>query len=117
MYGGCVLILIGGIDWFSRGGWAMYPLLLLSVWSLFVILSRAVYFATTQRRLQRDLDGVARGMAALPERLEGELAPVLARALQSGELDSALAECAAERELLAAAQGVSSLDSIAMVAP
>ena len=111
------ILLIGGFEWFQRGGWAMYPLLLLSVWSLYVILSRAAYFMTTHKRLERDLDAVSRGMASLPERMEGELAPLLARAVKSGQLDVTRAEVAAEHELRAASQGVSSLDTIAQIAP
>lgn len=111
------LLLVGGFEWFQRGGWAMYPLLLLSVWSLYVILSRLAYFATTQKRLERDLEAVSRGMASLPERMEGELAPLLARAVKSGQLDVTRAEVAAEHELRAASQGVSSLDTIAQIAP
>lgn len=111
------ILLVGGFEWFQRGGWAMYPLLLLSIWSLYVILSRVAYFMTTHKRLERDLDAVARGMASLPERMEGELAPLLARAVKSGQLDVARAEVAAENELRAASQGVSSLDTISQIAP
>ena len=60
------ILQLGGLEWFVKGGWAMYPLLLLSVWSLFVILNRAVYFSTTLRALNRDLDSVARGISLLP---------------------------------------------------
>ena len=112
-----MLLLIGGIEWFRDGGWAMYPLLLLSVWSFYVILSRVAYFATTQKRIDRDLDSVSRGMAVLPERLEGELAPQLARAVKQHHLDRDRAELAIEREMFRAAQGVSSLDTISQIAP
>jgi len=111
------LLELGGLVWFQRGGWAMYPLLALSVWSLYVILSRIAYFTTTQRKLERDLEAVSRGTSALPERLEGELAPLLARAVRSGQLDTARAEVAVEAEMRSAGQGVSSLDTIAQVAP
>src|SRR5262245_37000148 len=95
----------------------MYPLLLLSVWSVYVILSRLAYFMTTQRKVERDLDSVSRGMAVLPERLEGELAPLLARSLKQGQFDRDRAELAIEREMFRAAQGVSSLDTISQIAP
>jgi biopolymer transport protein ExbB len=112
-----VLLLIGGIEWFTKGGWAMYPLLLLSIWSLFVILNRFAYFATHQRSLNRDLDSVSRGLSLLPERLQGELAPLLARALRDGRLNTGRADLAIEHELLDAARLVPSLDTVAQVAP
>jgi biopolymer transport protein ExbB len=118
LLGGFVLfLLVGGFEWFSKGGWAMYPLLALSVWSLFVILNRAVYFATQQRALNRDLDSVARGISLLPERLNGELAPLLARGMKDGRLNTGRADLAIEHELLDAARLVPSLDTVAQVAP
>jgi biopolymer transport protein ExbB len=95
----------------------MWPLLALSIWSLYVILSRFAYFATTHKRVERDLESVARGMGVLPERLEGELAPVLARAVRSGQLDLDRVEIAVERELQLASKGVGSLDTISQAAP
>jgi biopolymer transport protein ExbB len=110
------MALIGGIDWFVKGGWAMYPLLATSVFSLYVVLDRALYFATRMRRLDRDLESVLRGMSLLPERLEGELAPLLARAMKDGTINTGRAELAIEHELLAAARWVNSLDTVAQVA-
>jgi biopolymer transport protein ExbB len=112
-----MLLLVGGFTWFTKGGWAMYPLALLSVWSLYVILSRLFYFSTTLRTIERDLEGVTRGMAVLPERLTGELAPLLARGIQQGRVDQQRAETTVERELQEAARGVSSLDTIAQIGP
>jgi biopolymer transport protein ExbB len=112
-----MLAIAGGFEWFTRGGWAMYPLALLSIWSLYVILSRAVFLATTWRAIERDLDSVARGIAVLPERLSGELAPLLARSLKAGSVDMHRAETAVERELQEASRGISSLDTIAQIAP
>ncbi|MDQ3023257.1 MAG: MotA/TolQ/ExbB proton channel family protein [bacterium] len=112
-----MFLIVGGFEWFQRGGWAMYPLAALSVWSLYVILSRTAYFLTTHKRLERDLDAVSRGNTALPERMEGELAPLLARAVKQGQLDTVRAEVAVEHELRNASQGVSSLDTIAQVGP
>jgi biopolymer transport protein ExbB len=112
-----LLLQLGGLEWFSKGGWAMYPLLLLSIWSVFVILNRFAYFATQQRAVNRDLDGIARGMSLLPERLSGELAPLLARGLKEGRLNTGRADLAIEHELLDAARLVPSLDTVAQVAP
>jgi biopolymer transport protein ExbB len=112
-----MLVLIGGLEWFTKGGWAMYPLGLLSIWSFYIILARLVYFNTTLKRTERDLDGVARGMAVLPERLEGELAPLLARGIKAGHIDVDRAEAAVERELQEAARGVSTLDTISQISP
>jgi biopolymer transport protein ExbB len=112
-----MLALVGGFEWFSKGGWAMYPLAALSIWSIYIILARAVYFSTVLKRIERDLDGVARGLAVLPERLEGELAPLLARGIRAGQIDVRRAEAAAERELQEAARGVSQLDTISQISP
>jgi biopolymer transport protein ExbB len=111
------LALIGGLDWFIKGGWAMYPLLLLSIASLFIIFNRLAYFATRVNAMDRELDSIARGAALLPERLEGELTPLLARALRERALNTARAELAIEHELLDAARMVNTLDTIAQVAP
>jgi biopolymer transport protein ExbB len=112
-----MLCIAGGFEWFTRGGWAMYPLALLSIWSLYVILSRIVFFNTAWKTIERDLESVARGMAVLPERLSGELAPLLARSLKAGSVDMHRAETAVERELQEASRGVSSLDTIAQMGP
>lgn len=112
-----MLLLIGGMDWFSKGGWVMYPLALLSVYAVFVILNRAVFFGVHHRRLDRELENVLRGTSLLPERLEGELAPLLARGVKQGHLDLKRAELAVEHELLEGARWLNSLDTVAMVAP
>jgi biopolymer transport protein ExbB len=112
-----MLGLIGGLEWFVKGGWAMYPLALMSIWSIYIILARLVYFNTTLKRTERDLDGVARGMAIIPDRLEGELAPLLARGIRAGHVDVSRAEAAVERELQEAARGVSQLDTISQISP
>lgn len=112
-----MLALVGGFEWFSKGGWAMWPLAALSIWSIYIILARLVYFNTVLKRTERDLDGVARGMAVLPERLEGELAPLLARGIRAGQVDVRRAEAAVERELQEAARGVSQLDTVSQIAP
>ncbi len=112
-----LLLLLGGFEWFSRGGWAMWPLLLLSVVSWFIIIERAVFFATQVKRVNNDLNDVLRGGALLPERLEGELAPLLARALKDGQLNPARAELAVQHELLRAAHTINALDTISQVSP
>jgi biopolymer transport protein ExbB len=112
-----VLLLIGGFEWFTLGGWAMWPLLLISIFSLFVIIERAAYFGTHLKRLDRDLDSVLRGGALLPERLEGELPPLLARGLKEGRINQGRAELAIEHELLRGARLVNSLDTVSQVGP
>jgi biopolymer transport protein ExbB len=108
-----LLALLGGMEWFTKGGWAMYPLALLSVYALYVVLDRALYFSTRLKRLDRDLEGVLRGMTLLPERLEGELAPLLARSMKEGRINTGRAELAIEHELLHAARNVGYLDTVA----
>lgn len=112
-----MLLLIGGLEWFTRGGWAMWPLLLLSVVSWFVIIERAYFFATQIKRVDRDLNEVLRGGALLPERLEGELPPLLARSLKEGQLNQSRVELAIQHELLRAAHTVNALDTISQVSP
>ena len=107
-----MLALLGGVEWFTKGGWAMYPLAALSIYALYIILDRALYFATRMKRLDRDLDGVLRGMTLLPERLEGELAPLLARSMKEGRINGGRAELAIEHELVNAARHVNYLDTI-----
>ena len=112
-----MLLLIGGVEWFTKGGWAMYPLALLSVYMMFVIINRGAYFATNLQRVNRELENILRGMSLLPERLEGELAPLLARGIKEGGLNKQRAELAVEHELLGATRFLNSLDTVAMVAP
>lgn len=112
-----MIALIGGIDWLIKGGWAMYPLVLLSVYALYVIFNRAVFFIAHARRTDRELENVLRGTSLLPERLEGELAPLLARGLKQLAIDEKRAELAIEHELLEGARYLNSLDTVAMVAP
>jgi biopolymer transport protein ExbB len=112
-----LLLLIGGFEWFTGGGWAMWPLLALSIISWYIIIERAVFFATQVNRVDRDLDDVLRGGARLPERLEGELPPYLARALKDGRLVLERAELAIQHEMLRAARSINTLDTISQVAP
>jgi biopolymer transport protein ExbB len=95
----------------------MWPLLLLSVVSWFIIIERAVFFATQVKRVNNDLNDVLRGGALLPERLDGELPPLLARALKEGQLNLARAELAVQHELLRAAHSINLLDTIGQVSP
>lgn len=112
-----MIAIIGGIDWFVKGGWAMYPLLLLSVYALFVIFNRAAFFMVHVKQTDRELENVLRGTSLLPERLEGELAPLLARGLKEQKLDLKRAELSIEHELLEGTRYLNSLDTVAMVAP
>lgn len=112
-----MIALIGGVDWFVKGGWAMYPLVLLSVYAVFVLLNRAAFFAVHVRSTDRELENVLRGTSLLPERLEGELAPLLARGLKERRVDGKRAELAVEHELLEGTRYLNSLDTVAMVAP
>jgi biopolymer transport protein ExbB len=112
-----VLLVVGGLTWFSKGGWTMYPLLLLSIWSLYVIFNRLAFFATAVPRINRELESIFRGGVMLPDRLEGELAPLLARSIQAGDLDVDAADLAIDRELDNAASLVSTLDTISQAAP
>ena len=112
-----MLLLIGGIDWVVKGGWAMYPLVFLSVYTLYVIFNRAHFFATQLRRTDGGLDSVLRGTSLLPDRLEGVLAPLLARGIKQGRFDPARANLAVEHEILAATRYLNSLDTVAIVAP
>lgn len=111
------MLLTGGIEWFKSGGWAMWPLLALSIISWYIIIERVVFFATQVSRAERDLNDVLRGGARLPERLDGELPPYLARALKEGSLDTERAELAIQHEMLRAARSVNTLDTISQVAP
>ncbi len=111
------MLLIAGFDWFTKGGWAMYPLLLLSVYTLFVILNRGVFFATQLRRTDGELESVLRGTSLLPDRLEGVLAPMLARGIKHGEFSHGRANLAVEHELLEATRYLNSLDTVAIIAP
>ena len=110
-------MLIGGIEWFKAGGWAMYPLVLLSIYAVFVLFNRALFFSTHVRKTDAELENVLRGTSLLPERLEGELAPLLARGLRDRRLDTKRAELAVEHELLEGTRFLNSLDTVAMVAP
>lgn len=112
-----MLALIGGIEWFTLGGWAMWPLLLLSVFTLFVIIERAMFYATRLRQVNSDLDSVLRGGALLPERLSGELPPLLARGMKEGHLNIGRAELAIDHEMLSAARLVNSLEMSSQVGP
>jgi biopolymer transport protein ExbB len=112
-----VLLLFGGAELFLKGGWAMYPLLILSIVSVYVILDRSVYFAKQFPRIRKDIGDALRGLNLLPERLSGELAPQLARQFKQGQFDERGAEAATERDMAAAAQGVSLLDTISQIAP
>jgi biopolymer transport protein ExbB len=112
-----VILLIGGVDWLVKGGWAMVPIALLSVYAVFVILNRAVFFAQHVRATDRELDNVLRGTSLLPERLAGELAPLLARGMKERRVDAKRAELAVESELLEGTRYLNSLDTVAMVAP
>lgn len=112
-----MLLLIGGLEWFTGGGWAMWPLLVLSIVSWFVIIERAVFFATHVKRVNNDLNDVLRGGALLPERLDGELPPLLARSLKEGHLNLSRAELAVQHEMLRAAHTVNALDTISQVSP
>ncbi|MCH7471990.1 MotA/TolQ/ExbB proton channel family protein [bacterium] len=112
-----MILLIGGIEWFTKGGWAMYPLLALSIYSLYVILNRAFFFAQYVRRVDGDLENVLRGTSLLPERLEGVLGPLLARGLRERRLDDKRAQLAAEHELLEGARWLNSLETVFLVAP
>lgn len=111
------LAMPGGIDWFLKGGWAMWPLLALSVWTLFVVFSRFAHYASYMPKINRELDNIARGQVLPPERLEGELAPMLARAVKEGKLNSSRAELAVEHEMQSAARLVNSLDTVSQAAP
>lgn len=110
-------ILIGGVEWFKAGGWAMYPLALLSVYAVFVLINRALFFSAHVRKTDDELENVLRGTSLLPERLEGELAPLLARGLKERNLDTKRAELSVEHELLEATRFLNSLDTVAMVSP
>jgi len=112
-----LLALIGGVEWFTKGGWAMWPLLVLSIFTVFVILERWAYFAFSVKRVERDLEDVVRGSKLPAERLSGELPPLLARALKSGALNTSRSELAIEGELLAAAKYVETLDAVSQVGP
>ena len=112
-----MLLLIGGFEWFSKGGWVMYPIALLSVYMVFVVINRTAYFLTTIQQTNRELEGILRGMSLLPERLAGELAPLLARGVKEGEVVKHRADLAVEHELLGASRFLNSLDTVAMVAP
>ena len=112
-----MLALIGGVEWLVKGGWAMYPLVLLSVYALFVIFNRAAFFMVHVRQTDRELENVLRGTSLLPERLAGELAPLLARGLKDRRVDGKRAELAVEHELLEGSRFLNSLDTVAMVAP
>jgi biopolymer transport protein ExbB len=112
-----MLLLIGGVEWFTKGGWVMWPIALLSVYMVFVIINRATYFITTIPQLNRELESILRGMSLLPERLAGELAPLLARGVKEGEVNKHRADLAVEHELLGASRLLNSLDTVAMVAP
>jgi len=111
------LLMIGGVEWFKAGGWAMYPLALLSVYAVFVIINRAIFFSSHVRKMDDELENVLRGTSLLPERLDGELAPLLARGMKERNLDVKRAELAVEHELLEGTRFLNSLDTVAMVAP
>ena len=36
------MLFIGGTEWFINGGWAMYPLALLSIYTLFALANRTL---------------------------------------------------------------------------
>ena len=112
-----MVLIIGGVDWFAKGGWAMYPLMLLSVYTVFVIINRLMFFATHIRKTDNELENVLRGTSLLPDRLEGDLAPMLARGIKESNLSIPRAELAVESEILEATRYLNSLDTVAMVAP
>ena len=110
-------VMIGGVEWFKAGGWAMYPLAILSVYSVFVLINRIIFFHAHVRKTDDELENVLRGTSLLPERLDGELAPLLARGIKERNLDTKRAELAVEHELLEGTRFLNSLDTVAMVAP
>lgn len=112
-----MLIIIGGFEWFSNGGWAMYFIALLSIYTLFALINRALFFINRIPRVDDDLENILRGTSLPPDRIDGELAPLLAWAVKHGKLDRGRAELAAEREMLEATRFLNSLDTVAMVAP
>jgi biopolymer transport protein ExbB len=112
-----LLLLAGGFDWFQKGGWTMYPLVLLSIWSLYVILNRLAFFATAVPRINRELESLFRGGHLLPDRMEGDLAPLLAKSIAEGDLDLDAADIALDRELENASSMVSTLDTVSQAAP
>jgi len=112
-----LLMLIGGAEWFTNGGWAMYPLALLSIYTLFALVNRSLFFANRIPKVDDDLENILRGTSLPPDRIEGELAPLLAWSVKQRRLDRGRSELAAERELLEATRFLNSLDTVAMVAP
>jgi biopolymer transport protein ExbB len=112
-----VFIIINGLDWFSKGGWAMYPLAAISLYTVFVILNRLYFFTRFIPETNNELENVLRGTALLPERLNGELAPMLARSMHDGQVDRRRAELAVEQELLEGMQFLNSLDTVTQIAP
>jgi biopolymer transport protein ExbB len=96
----------------------MWPLLLLSVFAIYVIINRAVFWLNYVPRTDDALNSVLRGRSqTAAARGDGELALVLSRGIRDSNLNSASAELALERELLKAARFLNSLDTVAMVAP
>ena len=112
-----MILVINGLEWFSKGGWAMYPLAVISLYTVFVILNRLYFFTRFIPETDTELENVLRGTALLPERLNGELAPLLARGMQDGRIDRRRAELAVEQELLEGMQFLNSLDTVTQVAP
>ncbi|MCB1217781.1 MotA/TolQ/ExbB proton channel family protein [bacterium] len=112
-----MFLVINGLEWFSKGGWAMYPLALISLYTVFVILNRLYFFSRFIPETDNELENVLRGTALLPERLNGELAPLLARGMHEGRIDRRRAELAVEQELLEGMQFLNSLDTVTQVAP
>ena len=58
-----MFLVINGLEWFSKGGWAMYPLALISLYTVFVILNRLYFFSRFIPETDNELENVLRGTA------------------------------------------------------
>ena len=104
------------MDWFAKGGFFMWPILVCSVIALWFLVDRAIYFWLRIPRINAGLMLICRGIDEGKSQ-PGHLAPALQKALGDGQGDSDLLELALEQDMIDAERRLSGLSVIAQIAP
>lgn len=104
------------MEWISKGGFFIWPILVLSVLSLWFLVDRAIYFWVRIPRINAGLMLICRGRDN-GDKQPGHLAPLLQRALASGHGDTDLLELAVEQDMIDAERRLTGLSVIAQAAP
>ena len=104
------------MDWISKGGFFIWPILGLSVLSLYFLFDRAIHFWLRIPRINRRLDQICRGDHDGGDN-PGQLCKSLARGMQERRVHGDLLELAVEQDLLDAERRLTGLSVIAQVSP